>query len=227
MTWSNQPGWGPPPQPSWGPPPPGGYLPPLPPELKPKTGRTIAIAAVSVVAVVVIGIGSLVAFFVVTTDASRAKAGDCIDFIVEKAPKAGEQVGQAYAQKIGCEEEAAAYEVGVRLDNPNTACPSDVYAYYFQEGGPFGKFKLCLIPNVAEGDCFVESQTKTDRFACTQGKRTDAIKVLRVVEGAADENRCADIAGKEVYALTYPTPPTTICFSPFGPTSATGPGRIT
>ncbi|HUR75179.1 MAG TPA: hypothetical protein VMZ00_12955 [Sporichthya sp.] len=227
MAWSSEPASSR--QPTWGGghPPPGGYLPPLPPELKPKTGRTIAIAVVSVLAVVGIGVGSLVAFFVVTTDASRAKAGDCIDFVVENAPKAGEQTGDAFAQKIGCEDEAAAYEVGVRLDNPTAACPSDVYAYYFQQGGPLGKVKLCLIPNVSEGDCFVESPTKTDKFACARGKRADAIKVLRVVDGAADESRCADLTGDDVYALAYPTPPTTICFSPFGPSTATGPGHST
>lgn len=227
MTWSAEPTWGGPPAP-----PPGGGLPPLPelpPELKPKTGRTIAIAAVCSVLICVLGFAGLVALFVVTTDASRAQAGDCIDFTVERAPAAGELVGEAAAEKIDCEDESAAYEVGVRLDDPRGACPGEGYAFYFQEGGPFGKFKLCLIPNVAEGDCFVESQTKTDRFACTEGKRTDAIKVLRVLKGTADEERCADMGGgeEEVYALTYPTPPRTICFAPFGPRSGGGPGRDT
>lgn len=225
MTWSTEPTWGGPPvPPNPGAPPP---LPELPPELKPKTGRTIAIAAVCSVLVCVLGFGGLVAFFVVTTDASRAQAGDCIDFIVEKAPGAGELIGEAAAQKIDCEDADAAYEVGVRLDDPRGACPGEAYAFYFQEGGPFGKFKLCLIPNVAEGDCFVESQTRTDRFACTEGKRTDAVKVLRVVKGTADENRCADIDRDEVYALTYPAPPRTICFEPFGPSTFGGPGRDT
>ncbi len=225
MTWSQEPPWGGPPVPlSSGSLPP---LPELPPELKPKTGRTIAIAAVCSVLACVLGFGGLVALFVVTTDASRAQAGDCIDFIVERAPAAGELIGEAAAQKIDCDDDAAAYEVAVRLDDPRGSCPGEGYAFYFQEGGPFGKFKLCLIPNVAEGDCFVESQTKTDRFACTEGERTDAIKVLRVVEGAADEEGCADIDGDDVYAVTYPTPPRTICFSPFGPSSGSGPGRDT
>lgn len=224
MTWSTEPTWGGPPVP-----PARGGLPPLPelpPELKPRTGRAIAIAAVCTALVCVLGLGGLVAL-AVTTDASRARAGDCVDFIVEEAPGAGELIGEAAAQKIDCEDEDAAYEVGVRLDDPRGACPGEAYTSYFQEGGPFGKFKLCLIPNVVEGECFVESQTKSDRFACTEGKRTDAVKVLRVVKGTADENRCADIDRDEVYALTYPAPPRTICFEPFGPRGFGGPGSDT
>ncbi len=235
MTWSGEPGWGqPPPAGGWGPPsgvwgPPTGGPPGFPelrPDQKPKTSRAIVFAIIGVVAVLVIGFGSLVAYFVVTTDPSNAKVGDCIDFTVEKAPKGGELFGEAVAEKIGCEEKTAAYKVGVRLDNPSASCPGEAYASYFQKGGPFGKFKLCLIPNVAAGDCFVESPTKTDRFPCSAGPRRDAIKVLGVVQGVADESRCEEFGGREVYVVTYPAPALTICYEPFG-ASSTGPGRNT
>lgn len=220
-------GWGPSAGAGWGPPtggPPG--FPELPPHLKPKTTRTIVFAVIGVLAVVAIGFGGLVAYFVTTTNPSNAQVGDCIDFTVEKAPKAGELFGEAVAEKIACAERSAAYKVGVRLDNPTAPCPGEAYASYFQKGGPFGKFKLCLIPNVTEGDCFLESPTKTDVFPCSEGRRRDAIKVLRIVQGVADERRCQDLGDRDVYAVTYSTPATTICFQPFGGSSS-GPGRNT
>lgn len=246
MTWSGDqpaPGaWGPPPQAAqppgggWGPPAGGGWGPPpggppgfpeLPPHLKPKNGPAILISMVCglVVLAFVGGLISLAVYSVVHTDAGRAKAGDCVDFTVEAAPAFGKDVGDAYAQRVDCDDDDAAYLVGLRFDDLNAACPGEAYTSYFDNDGLFGSFKLCLIPNVADGDCFVESETHTDRFPCSEGRKRDSIKVLRVAHGVADESRCAEF-GEDVLILTFPTPATTICFEPFGASSADG-GRNT
>lgn len=239
MTWSgDQPPAGTdrgrtPPPPGWGPPgaaaqhpvPCGAPLPPLPPHLKPNNGPAILISVAAVIAMLAMigGVIALGVYAIDKADAATAKAGDCIDFTVETAPRAGE-VGAAVAQKISCDDADAAYLVGLRLDELNATCPSQAYASYLDDG-LFGAYTLCLIPNVSDGDCFVESQTRTDRFPCAEGPKPDAIRVLRVVRGAADQSRCAAFGDRDVLVLTYPTPPTTICFEQFGPQSSTGGGR--
>lgn len=229
MTWSGDgpSAWGPPggnPQPpiGWGAP-----LPPLPAHLKQKNGPAILISAACLLTMLALvgGFVALAVYSVVHTDAGRAKPGDCVDFTVENAPKAGESVGAAFAEKVDCDDKHAAYLVGLRLDDLNASCPGEAYASYFDTDSLFGTFKLCLIPNVADGDCFVESETHTDRFPCSDGRRRDSIRVLRVVHGAADPSRCAEF-GDDVLVSTYPTPATTICFEPFG-ASSSGPGRNT
>lgn len=230
------PGWGPPPgqAPGWGPPAGawgprpvyGGPLPPLPPHLKQKSGPAIAISIAGVLLILGIGVGLLVAL-VAAVDASSAEAGDCVDFTVERAPKPGEDVGEAFAEKIDCDDQKAAWVVGVRLDNPNGRCPGEYYNEYFITGGPFDRYKLCLFPNVTEGDCFEFAPTKSDRYPCSQGERRDAIKILRIVDGVVDEERCDDLPAEDLFVLTFPTPPKTICYEPFGPSSLPGIGRDT
>lgn len=224
------PGGGMPPPPGGYPPPPGtspnpaGWatpsgLPPLPPPTSPprtRTGLWVALGVVALACFALIGTG---VFFLAQSDVSNAQVGDCIDLEFPQGAPLGELATDVTANKVDCDSEDAAHRVAVRNADPQAECPTEAYTFYFQEGGPFGNVRLCLVPNVAEGDCFVEANSGAEVFDCAQGERPDALRILRVVEGESDESRCDGLEAEDVFVLTFPEPPTTLCFEPFGPST--------
>lgn len=193
--------------PYWGWGPPGGYLPPLPPELKPRNGPAIAIAVVGVV----VSIGLLAAAITVIVrsvdwDLVEIRAGECVQVRPEQ-PSGSESF--LLAHERACESPDADFVVAVLRDDANRPCPEGDYRLHIHDGFPEGADLLCLIPNVAAGDCFSMSSNYPGRFSCDRGDRRFGIRVVRVVDGSAD----APCAGST--ALRYDVPPRTICFDRF------------
>ncbi|WP_433267821.1 LppU/SCO3897 family protein [Actinosynnema sp. CS-041913] len=226
-----QPGWGPPPQgfpaqpghpgpgypappgygaqppgyqgppPNQGYPPPGGFPPPqdFPPPPKKKTST----GAKALIGVVVLGIAAIVVIGMIAGAGSpgRANAGDCIK--VNSA-----SVGKADVDTVDCSSPEAAFKVAVNLDSSTSACPSGDYFEYSDRGGRRSNgFKLCLVFNAKQGDCFKQEGTivagKTTKVTCDSSATHKVTKVVNT----SDENACA--SGEAV--VVYSQPATTLC----------------
>ncbi|MFE2750877.1 hypothetical protein ACFXGA_02615 [Actinosynnema sp. NPDC059335] len=158
----------------------------------------VAVVALGIVGVVVAGIIANV------TGPAGAEAGDCIKVI-------SASVTDADVEKIDCSSGEAAFKVAANLDSSTDSCPDGDYAEYTDSGGRRSNgFKLCLMLNAAEGDCFKQEGSivaaKTTKVACDSGA---TYKVGKVVTGRADENECE--SGDTV--SVYSQPATTICLT--------------
>ncbi|OKI36137.1 hypothetical protein A6A25_22370 [Saccharothrix sp. CB00851] len=156
---------------------------------------------------VVLGIVGVVVAGIIAnlTGPSGAEAGDCIEVISASATDAD-------VEKIDCSSPEAAFKVAAYLDSSADSCPDGDYAEYSDRGGRRSNgFKLCLVLNAAEGDCFKQEGSivaaKTTKVACDSGGAT--YKVGKVVTGRADENECE--SGNTV--AVYSQPATTICLT--------------
>jgi hypothetical protein len=197
-----QPAYGPPPgQPGAYPPPPQGAFGPPPgtpvqPSKKSKL-RWLRFALPIVVLVLVVG-GWALRFIGTPTD--RAAVGDCLNV---KEFKAGKEPA-----KVDCNDPSANVKIGVKLDDDNASCPDGDYDEYSVSGS--NSYKLCLMLNAREGECFANVTSTTDgykRVDCADP--TSEVKILKVVSGTAGDSACdgtdADVAVK------YSQPPTTLC----------------
>lgn len=187
-------------------PPPTGYPAPLPEE-KPRFSKR---RIIGIVVVLVVALGGTVGNALNRKAASHADAGDCIKINELKTAKAGSADQDADIDKVACTDPAAFFKVGVRLQDDTGSCPAGDYIEYYERGGSGGDFKLCLTYNVAAGDCWEEGE-KPVRTACTAEPGKLRIKALKVVPGVSDPGRCDGAAKTESVALTYSTPPQTIC----------------
>ncbi|WP_236789307.1 hypothetical protein [Amycolatopsis sp. GM8] len=87
-------------------------------------------------------------------------------------------------------------------------CPDGDYGEYSVSGEK--SYKLCLMLNAHDGDCFASVKNTSDgykRVACTDP--TTEVKVLKVVGGIASDSACD--GGDADLVLTYTQPATTIC----------------
>jgi len=176
-----------------------GDYPPAPPgqPVKRKSGKKIWII-VGVVVVVLVAAG-LIINALNKNSASKAEAGDCI-----KVNSATEK--SADVEKISCDDKIAVFKVAKKLGNDTDQCPTPDYEKYTQSGGGSGDFALCLMLNAKEGDCFanLEDPAKRSRVDCASNAE---IKVLKVVQGKADEASC----DQQSVPIVYPEPATTFC----------------
>jgi len=202
-----QPGYPPQPghaqQPGYPPPagPPG--FPGQPQGFPPPAAKKTSSGAKALIAVVVLGIaGIVVAGFVAGADSpGRAAVGDCVK--VESA-----SASRADVATVDCGSPEAAFRVAVNLDRSTAACPSGDYSEYSSRGGRRSNgFKLCLVYNAREGDCFKQEGTivagKTTKVTCDSSATHKVTKVASV----EDENACE--GGETVFV--YSQPATTIC----------------
>ena len=130
-------------------------------------------------------------------------AGDCVE-VVSGGRFAAE------IEKVDCGSDAALYEVGVYLDDPDADCPSEDYARYQQTGGKQQEYKLCMMLNVAEGDCLsvpMISAGQEEKVACTSDDAN--VLVTKVIEGTADKSGCPAESAEN--ARVYPDPKRTVC----------------
>jgi hypothetical protein len=151
---------------------------------------------------VVIGVGVLV--LVNTKDSpSGAAVGDCLN--VQDFSTSG-----AEPTKVDCGAPNANVKIGVRLDDSNGSCPAGDYDFYSVSGS--SPYKLCLMINAREGDCFANVTSRTEdylRVPCGDPKAE--INVVKIIGGSADEKACQAIEGAS--SATYSQPPTTLCFT--------------
>lgn len=177
-----------------------------PQQFPPPPAKGTSRGAKALVAVVVLGIVGIVVAGIIAnlTGPSGAEAGDCIKVISASATDAD-------VEKIECSSPEAAFKVAANLDSSADSCPDGDYAEYSDSGGRRSDgFKLCLMLNAAEGDCFKEESSivaaKTTKVTCDSSA---SYKVGKVVRGRADENECE--SGDIV--TVYSQPATTICLT--------------
>jgi hypothetical protein len=112
-------------------------------------------------------------------------------------------------QTVDCGADNAVLKVGKRLDNDTDTCPAEgFYQPYPAEGKPNEGFRLCLMPNLAEGACYKLDETG-DNYIKGECKGLDTLKVVKVINGSDDTGACPDGAGE-----SYPEPKLTYCFAP-------------
>lgn len=206
-----QPGqYGPPPgqygQPGpYGPPPvaPGAYglAPGVP--VKSKRGKGPLIRGV--VILVVIAVAVIVGFVRSGSSPDSSQAGDCL--AVTEFKQGSEP------DKAACDDPKANVKIGVRLDDDNATCPTGDYDEYSVSGS--GSYKLCLIINAKQGECFSGMTSSTagyTRVSCTD-PNSDS-EFVKVVNGTSSEDLCKDTEATR--ARTYSQPPTTLCYKQKG-----------
>ncbi|MFC6093220.1 LppU/SCO3897 family protein [Saccharothrix lopnurensis] len=171
----------------------------------PPPRKGLSKAAKALVGAIGLGVVGIVVLGLVTglTGPGGADAGDCLK--INSA-----SVTDSDVEQIDCASPEAAFKVAVRLDSGTGACPTGDYTEFYTSGGRRGDgYKLCLVLNASEGDCFKQEGTivaaKTTKVTCGT---PDAFKVERVI-GSSDENACASGDTAVVYSL----PPSTICLT--------------
>ncbi|GAA1263149.1 LppU/SCO3897 family protein [Saccharothrix xinjiangensis] len=169
----------------------------------PKRGLSQGVKAL--VGVVVLGVAGLTVVGMIGNAGGPGGAveGDClkIDSV---------SVTESEAEQVDCGAPEAAFKVATRLGSGADACPEGDYTEFYSTGGRRSDgYKLCLVLNAAEGDCFKQEGTivaaKTTKVTCGT---PNAFKVERVI-GGSDENACASGDTVVVYSL----PATTICLT--------------
>lgn len=206
-------GYGPPPGVPAGVPGPGGFPPPPdgpggPAGIPPAPGKPFEIKRRKfswlrfAIPIVVIVLGAVGYFGIFDSDTDRASAGDCLNV---KEFKNHEEPG-----KVDCGDPSANVKIGVRLDSDTDSCPTGDYDEYSVSGSR--SYKLCLMLNAREGECWANVTSATDGY-----KRVDCadptaeVRIVKVVTGQAEESACG---GTEYdVAVTYSQPATTLCAS--------------
>ncbi|MBB2934658.1 hypothetical protein FHX82_001678 [Amycolatopsis bartoniae] len=156
----------------------------------------IAIPVVVVVVAVITGIISS------QSSPDRAAVGECLsikEFKDNVEPK-----------KVDCTDQTANVKIAVRLEDDVSDCPAGDYDKYWVEGD--NSYKLCLMPNVREGECLsnVTDLTKGyQRVDC--GDPAAEVRIVKVITGTADESACQDTDADA--ALKYSQPSTTFCLT--------------
>ena len=150
------------------------------------------------IAVVGLVIAGVVGFL---NSPATASVGDCLQ-VTEFTTNGDEPT------KIDCADQNANVKIAIKLDEASSSCPSGDYDEYSVSGR--GDYKLCLMINARDGDCFANVTSSTagyKRVPCTDP--TAEIEFVKVVTGQADEAACA---GLEIDgAVTYSEPATTMC----------------
>ncbi|HJQ48545.1 MAG TPA: hypothetical protein VJ870_19805 [Amycolatopsis sp.] len=177
---------------------PTAFPPPGVPVAPPKKSKLRWLRIVLPVVVVVLMAIGAVAWF--TTSPDRAAAGDCLNVKEFK--------DRAEPSRVDCNDPSANVKVGVRLDDANGTCPDGDYDSYSVSGS--GDYKLCLMLNAREGECFANVSKSTDgyqRIDCADPSAE--IKILKVVNGTAQDSACD--AFDESLPVKYSQPATTLC----------------
>jgi hypothetical protein len=163
-------------------------------------GRLIAIIAVAVV--VILGIVYAV-FALGGNDPKDASAGDCVSFSAPSL-KDSDKV-----ETVDCDNDKALLKVGKVIGNDTDTCPdAGFYQQYPADGKPPQGFRLCLLPNLAEGSCY-KLDDLSENYLKGECKGLDTLKVVKVINGSDDTGACPDGAGE-----SYPEPKLTYCFAP-------------
>ena len=142
---------------------------------------------------------------------AEVAVGDCLDVLEGLAP--ADAFGYPPAAEVGCEDRKAAYRIALRLPG-EAECPSQIYILR-RESAPEGPVTYCMTFNVGEGECFVESPAEAGAYDCALGPRPGGIKILRLVDGVADETRCDDLDEPGVLAALIPDPAKTFCYQQY------------
>ena len=161
-------------------------------------GRTVLIGVLVLLAI------GLVAYGVwhIIGDRAAAEAGDCVSVTSETDDN------RAEVDKLDCGADRASYKVGKVLEASDSTCPEDgIYTEIVPAGSAGDGYRLCLLPNMAEGACYKPDEGSG--FARTECTGPETIKVTKVIQGSTDLAACPDGAG-----MAYPEPAVTYCLEP-------------
>jgi len=195
---AQQPAAGAPPE-GYGPPPgtPPGYgpQPGVPQQPQPKSKLRLLRILLPILVVVIGGVFAIVSY---TKSPDSSKVGDCLSVVEFKQG--------AEPDKAACDDPSANVRIAVKLDESKGSCPEGMYDEYSVTGS--ASYKLCLMLNAKQGDCFSNMTSETagyKKIACTDP--TAEAEVLKVVDAPKDQ-----CEGTEANAsATYSEPATTVC----------------
>ncbi|MBB5956553.1 hypothetical protein FHS29_003139 [Saccharothrix tamanrassetensis] len=159
--------------------------------------RKILIAALAVIVIV----GGFFAVRYFMSNSAAASAGDCVSLTEQSDNRAD-------VKTLDCGDAKASYQVGKVLDQADAVCPEEgLYTEVSPASSVGDGYKLCLLPNMAEGACYKPDEgTGFVKGDCTG---PDAIKVTKVIKDSTDLTQCPDSAG-----MSYPEPAVTYCLAP-------------
>jgi hypothetical protein len=186
--------YGPPPgQPGAFPPPGAAYGPsPGTPVQPPKKRLWLRIG------IVVVIVAAIVVVVVVATKGSpdNAAVGDCLNV--------KEFTSSSEPSKVACTDPSANVKIGARLEDGSASCPQGDYDQYSVTGS--ASYKLCLIPNVKEGDCYTNTTNSTTegykQVDCTDPSAET--KVVKIVPGNIDQSVCQDTDATDYRSFSQP-----------------------
>ena len=164
-------------------PPPGGYPAP-PPPAQPKRKFGTALIVRLVIAVVVIGVGIGGYLWWNRSDTARANVGECVNV------KNSSTIGNADTETIDCGDPKASYVI-TETGGSDIKCDENE-AEYTESGRGAKSSKVCMRPNLKEGECFDFGATSIDigkKVACA-GAGTNAAKLVNLYTDTIDESKC-------------------------------------
>ncbi|WP_367132918.1 hypothetical protein [Saccharothrix sp. HUAS TT1] len=169
---------------------------PQPPKKKSVVARILtAVIGLVVAGVVIYGIN----YF--TSDAAQSKAGECASLTGTSS--------EPEFKTVDCGAPEANYTIGKVLGSLSESC-GDNYDQYTETARRGPDSKLCLVPNLVEGNCYDVDTTSTQMgYPPVDCGQSGVFKLVKLVKGSADESACVDAV-----PLTYAEPKTTFCFAP-------------
>lgn len=176
-----------------------GQTPPPAPVGAPVKRRNPVVRIVVAIVVLLVVSGGFYAFRYFTDDAARASVGQCANLTgTEHDPT---------IEMLDCNSDNAKLKVAKVLDSATGSCPNADYSEYYKSSSRGPSYKLCLVPNLVEGQCYkIGASGKDTDFSKAPCGSGDVVKVAKVIQGSADEKACPGGGG-----VSYPEPPTTFC----------------
>ena len=149
---------------------------------------------VGVLALVLVGGGVFV-----FTSLGGYKVGEC----VSAAPKDVDKPdGDWNLNSLACGDTAATHRIAKKLANADEACPEDGIYEPVKDGGD----SWCLMPNLAEGNCYTSSDDGAfKKEACTV---ESPVKIVKKVDGLPEEGTVCPEGSSE---LRFSEPASVYC----------------
>ncbi|WP_084143282.1 LppU/SCO3897 family protein [Amycolatopsis taiwanensis] len=154
-------------------------------------------------AVVILGLVVAGGIWYFKSSPATAAVGDCLN--VKEFSK------HADPTKVDCTDPSANVKIAVKLDSSGGSCPQGDYDEY-SYSRKSTSYRLCLMPNVVEGDCMADFTSDTagyQKVACTDPRAE--VKVSKVVQGVTDETVCEEF--DRYLPVTYSDPKSTYCYT--------------
>lgn len=188
---------------------------PAPAAAPPRPRGGNATVSIALTATALLVASSITASVVATREegGGTVRVGDCVAPMQEGliGPR-GDQITAEPLRAVDCAAPDAAYRIALWGPGPYAICPDPSYRVRRVAVGSKDARTLCLTYNVGTDECFVEAPAdQVGRYDCALGPRPNAIRVLKVVHGAADPRECVDL-NQNLLVVTVPRPATTFCY---------------
>ncbi|ANZ36629.1 hypothetical protein BBK82_11685 [Lentzea guizhouensis] len=149
---------------------------------------------VGVLAVVLVGGGVFV-----FTQMGGLNVGDCVSASPQDVDKPD---GEWNVSSQGCDDTAATHRVAKTLANAEEPCPDEGIYEPVKTGGD----SMCLMPNLAEGNCYTSSDDGAfKKEACTV---ESPVKIVKKVDGLPEEGTVCPEGSSE---LRFSEPASVYC----------------